>query len=195
MTRMVHTKYSRENKIDVTFISWNSQNTSNLKIRYVIIHTFMYHVDYDTSVGGLFVPDGIIRPEVSAEKSVLRHWLGWLDIFFYWNLQFLNNVIINKTKVLLLQSRVTLADFGFIVSKFFNYFAFQIFRFWAFLIKGVPERRRAHLWYLRFYWWRWTVIQPQFHINVWSYSLTLIVCLVQCQIWNYTFRFLVSSCH
>jgi hypothetical protein len=33
----------------------------------------------------------------------------------YWNLQFLNNVIINKTKVLLRQTYiyVTLADFGY----------------------------------------------------------------------------------
>jgi hypothetical protein len=70
-------KILRENKIDVTFISWNSKNTSNLKIRYVIIHTFMYHVDYDTSVGGLFVPDGIIRPEVSASA------LTWFIRYIY----------------------------------------------------------------------------------------------------------------
>ena len=42
---------------------------------------------------------------------------GLLDIFiryiYYWNLQFLNNVIINKTKFLLPREFVTLADFGY----------------------------------------------------------------------------------
>ena len=48
-------------------------------------------------------------PMVSSDqKSVLRHSHGLLDLFIYWNLQFLNNVIINKTKVLLLQPRVIL---------------------------------------------------------------------------------------
>ena len=51
----------------------------------------MYHVDYDTSVDGLFVSDGIIRPEVSA--SALTWFIRYI---YYWNLQFLNNVIINK---------------------------------------------------------------------------------------------------
>ena len=50
----------------------------------------------DNIAGGLLVPEGIIRPVVSASA------LAWLIInIFYWNLQFLNNVIINKTMVLL----------------------------------------------------------------------------------------------
>ena len=66
-------------------------------------------------------------PTVSSDqKSVLRHSHGLLDIFIYWNLQFLNNVIINKTKVLLLQPK---GDFDFIVSKFLNYLGFQSFNF------------------------------------------------------------------
>ena len=49
----------------------------------------------DTSAGGLLVLEGIIRSVVSA--SVLT----WFIIYIYYrNLQFLNNVIINKTKVL-----------------------------------------------------------------------------------------------
>jgi hypothetical protein len=48
--------------------------------------------------GGLSVTEGIIRPVVSASE------LTWFIIYiYYWNLQFLNNVIINKTKVLLPQ--------------------------------------------------------------------------------------------
>ena len=51
-------------------------------------------------------------------------------IIYYWNLQFLNNVIINKTKVLLPQAYVTLADFAYPVlrpsaPKTFNYLSFQ----------------------------------------------------------------------
>ena len=34
---------------------------------------------------------------------------------YYWNLQFLNNVIINKSKVPLPRAYVTLADFGYLV--------------------------------------------------------------------------------
>ena len=51
-------------------------------------------------------------------------------IIYYWNLQFFNNVIINKTKVLLPQAYVTLADFAYPVlrpsaPKTFNYLSFQ----------------------------------------------------------------------
>jgi hypothetical protein len=72
-----------------------------------------------------------IRPEVSAssaQKSVLHpprsqcfilpevsaSALTWFVRYIYYgNLQFLNNVIINKTEVLLPQAYVTLADFGY----------------------------------------------------------------------------------
>jgi hypothetical protein len=49
-------------------------------------------------------------------------WLGtwFIRYIYYWNLQFLNNVIINKTKVLLPQAYVNLADY---------YLAFQSFDF------------------------------------------------------------------
>jgi hypothetical protein len=51
------------------------------------------------------VPEDIFRPVVSASA------LTWFIIYiYYWNLQFLNNVIINKTKVLLPQALVTVAN-------------------------------------------------------------------------------------
>jgi hypothetical protein len=62
----------------------------------------------NTSAGGVFVPQGIIRPVISA--SALTWFIRYI---YYWNLQFLNNVIINKTKALLPQAYVTLADYYF----------------------------------------------------------------------------------
>jgi hypothetical protein len=53
-------------------------------------------------------PEGIIRPVVSDSE------LTWFNRYIYYcNLQFLNNVINNKTKVLLPQAKVTLAEFGY----------------------------------------------------------------------------------
>ena len=69
----------------------------------------------NTSAGGVLVPESIIRPVVSA--SALTWYIRYI---YYWKLQFLNNVIINKTKVLLPQAHVTLADY---------YWAFQSFDF------------------------------------------------------------------
>jgi hypothetical protein len=69
----------------------------------------------NTSAGGVLVPESIIRPVVSA--SALTWYIRYI---YYWKLQFLNNVIINKTKVLLPQAHVTLADY---------YLAFQSFDF------------------------------------------------------------------
>jgi hypothetical protein len=69
----------------------------------------------NTSDGGVLVPESIIRPVVSA--SALTWFIRYI---YYWKLQFLNNVIINKTKVLLPQAYVTLADY---------YLAFQSFDF------------------------------------------------------------------
>ena len=62
-------------------------------------------------------------------------WFIWY--IYYWNLQFLNNVIINKTKVLLpLRHRwpqpilaILVRPFGFIAPKTLNYLAFQSFDF------------------------------------------------------------------
>jgi len=59
-------------------------------IRYL---RFQYYQWVHTSGGGLFVPEGIIRPVVSG---------------YVWNLHFLNN-----TKVILSQAQVTLTDFGY----------------------------------------------------------------------------------
>jgi hypothetical protein len=60
---------------------------------------FYYYHWVDTSAGELLVPDGIIRPvvSVSALAWFIRH-------IYYSNLQSLRNVIINKTKVPLLQA-------------------------------------------------------------------------------------------
>jgi hypothetical protein len=80
----------------------------------VIISSYIYYW-VNTSAGGVLVPQSIIRPVVSA--SALTWFIRYI---YYWNLQFLNNVIINKTKVLLPQANVTLADY---------YLAFQSFDF------------------------------------------------------------------
>jgi hypothetical protein len=61
---------------------------------------FYYYHWVDTSAGGLLVLDA------SALTWFIRY-------IYYWNLQFLNNVIIHKTKALLPQAYVTLADFGY----------------------------------------------------------------------------------
>ena len=45
----------------------------------------------DTSAGELLVPEGIIHPVVSA--LVLKWFIRYI---YYWDLHFLNNVIINK---------------------------------------------------------------------------------------------------
>jgi hypothetical protein len=38
------------------------------------------------------------------------------------------------------------------IRYYFKMFGFQIFRFWAYLMKVIPEKRHAHLiWYLHFY--------------------------------------------
>jgi len=62
----------------------------------------------DTSAGGQLVLEGITRLVVSA--SVLTWFIRYI---FYWNLQFINNVIINKTMVLIPHVYVTLANFGY----------------------------------------------------------------------------------
>jgi hypothetical protein len=60
-----------------------------------------------TTIHGLLVFDGIIRPVASA--SALTLIIGYI---YYWHLQFLNHAIIIKTKVLLPLAYVTLVDFG-----------------------------------------------------------------------------------
>ena len=63
-----------------------------------------YHLVDTTAAGGLLVPEDSIRIVV----------LAWFIIYIcYWNLQFLNNVIIAKAKVLLPPAYVNLADFAY----------------------------------------------------------------------------------
>ena len=57
---------------------------------------FYYYHWFDTSAGELLVTEGIIRPVVNASA------LKWfIRSIYYWNVQFLNNVNIDKAKVLL----------------------------------------------------------------------------------------------
>ena len=65
-----------------------------------------YRKCYSCCDGGLLVANGIILPVVSVSALTL-----FIRYIRYWNLQFLNKDIINKTKVLLPQGEVTLADF------------------------------------------------------------------------------------
>jgi hypothetical protein len=107
------------------------------------------------SYRGLLVPEVIIRPVVSvlALTSFIRY-------IWYWNLEFLNNVIIIKTKVLLPQAWVTLAKcvrsslgpLVYLLRNFLILFGFPDFRLWEYLMKVIPETRHAHwIWYLRVY--------------------------------------------
>ena len=58
------------------------------------------------TAGGLIVRKGIIRPAISVST------LAWfMRYIYYWNLQFINNVIIIKTNVLL--PHVTFSDFDY----------------------------------------------------------------------------------
>ena len=71
---------------------------------------FYYYHWVDISASGLLFPEGIIRPVVSVSA------LTWvIRYIYYWNLQFLNNVIINKTKILLPQAMVTSEELGYSV--------------------------------------------------------------------------------
>ena len=68
-----------------------SQNVSCALHLYICYLRFYYYHCMDTSVGDLLVPEGIICPVGSASA------LTWfITYIYYWNLQFLNNVIINK---------------------------------------------------------------------------------------------------
>jgi hypothetical protein len=61
----------------------------------------------DASMSLLFI-------KLSRYRYMYASALTWFIIYiYYWNLQFLNNVSINKTKVLLPQALVTLADFAY----------------------------------------------------------------------------------
>jgi hypothetical protein len=67
-----------------------------MSIRYLF---FYYYHWVHTTAGGLLVPEGIIRPVVSV--SALTWFIRYV---YYWKLQFLHNVIINKSKMFLPQA-------------------------------------------------------------------------------------------
>ena len=112
--------------------------------------SFLCSLQVDTSAREILVSDGIIVPVVSA--SALTRFIIYIYVCInYLNLQFLNNVVIDKTKVLLPHVSVTLADSGYPVQALWFYssqhpklFGFPICRFWAYLMKVIPETRRAH---------------------------------------------------
>ena len=64
----------------------------------------------------------------------------------------INHVIIIKTRVIIPQAYVTSADFGYSVKglwflcsqRHLNNLDFQIFWIWEYLMKIIPETRRAH---------------------------------------------------
>ena len=62
---------------------------------------FDIYVFINTSAGELLVPGGIIHPVDTDSGSALT-WL--IRYIYYWNVQFLDNIIIIKTKVLLPQT-------------------------------------------------------------------------------------------
>ena len=66
---------------------------------YIWYLRFYYYHWVDTSTGGLLVPGGITRPVGSVSALI---W--FIRYVYFWNLLFLNNMIINKTKVLLPQT-------------------------------------------------------------------------------------------
>ena len=82
-----------------------------LKTNNYLINTQCYYFHWvDTSARGLFVYEGVIRPMVSV--SALTWFIRYIS---YSNLQFLNNVVINKTKVPLPQAYLTVAEIGYLV--------------------------------------------------------------------------------
>ena len=105
-----------------------------------------------TSAGWLLVPNGIIHPVINTSTLTLI-----VMYIYYWNLQFLNNVNINKTKVLLLIGDLIwfwLSCLGLLIFllPIFKLFGFSIFRFWQYLMKvilSVPDEG-----YFERTWWR-----------------------------------------
>ena len=82
------------------FSAWYCCKIAELVLinKHSLIHSFNL---VDTFAGGLLVPDNIICLEVSV-SALVRY------IIYFWNLQFINNVIIIKTNVLISQAWVTL---------------------------------------------------------------------------------------
>ena len=92
-----------------------------------LISTFLLQIDISS---GLLFPGGIIHTDCSVLAPFIRY-------IYYWNLQFINNVIITNTKVPIPQAYVTLDDFGYRAyilwvycsQTLYNDLAFQSFDF------------------------------------------------------------------
>jgi hypothetical protein len=69
------------------------------RAHYIWYLRFYYYHWFDTSAGGLLIPGGITRPVDSVSALI---W--FIRYVYFWNLLFLNTMIINKTKVLLPQT-------------------------------------------------------------------------------------------
>jgi hypothetical protein len=73
-----------------------------------------------------------------------------MTYIYYRNLQFLSIVIMIKTKVLIPQEYVTLPILATLLRIFYcsqillKLFGFPIIRPWEYLMKVIPETRRAH---------------------------------------------------
>ena len=79
----------------------------------VDIYVFYYYHWADTAAGWLLAPEGIIRPVVSILALSL-----FIRYICHWNLQFLNNIIMIKTKVLIPRAYVTFVGFGYMFRHF-----------------------------------------------------------------------------
>jgi hypothetical protein len=79
------------------------------KKKYLDVNWFIFGESPNTGpfAQGCCVPDAIIHPVISVSALALFIWH-----IYYLILQFLNNVIIIRTKVLFPQAMVTLVDFG-----------------------------------------------------------------------------------
>jgi len=90
---------------------------------------FCYYYLVDTSAGGLLAPKDMIRSVVIASALI---W--FIRYMYYWNLQFLNNVIINKTEVLLPQAKVTLACLRPLTLNLISTFWLYNYTCWIFML-------------------------------------------------------------
>ena len=81
--------------------------------------------------------------------------------FIYWNLQNLNNVIINKTKVLLSQAKLSYLAF-----QFFDFEHIWWRLFWAYLMKvilSIPDEGYFERTWWRLFWVNLMKVIPETH--------------------------------
>jgi hypothetical protein len=95
--------------------------------------TCLYVLSLDTTAGGLFVPEDIIHPVVSV--STLTWFIRYI---YYWNLQFINNVIIIKIILAML-----VRPFSLLLQNSFKLLGFSVFRYWAYLMMFIPDTHRV----------------------------------------------------